>query len=100
VAPFIEDNKEACSVYLEDEGKFWMQVFDPTHAYHQLPMLVCDGAHRREVCVLKAIQQMRVNFLRPTISLAEMVQINMYANVVHRVTVPSTSPTPPSANTA
>jgi hypothetical protein len=73
--PFIEDHKEACDLYLADEGQFWLQVFDPDHPYHLLPMLVCDGAHRLEVCTVKGIAKMRANFLRPSISLTELVLV-------------------------
>jgi hypothetical protein len=76
--PFIENNKEACNLYLTDEGQFWLQVFDPTHAYHDIPMLVCDGAHRLEICTVKGIEKMYANFLRPTISLTELVQLCIY----------------------
>ena len=80
VVPYIEDNEEACTLYKVDEGSFWLRVFDETDPLHKLPMLVCDGAHRREVCTAQDIKKMRCNFLRPTISLAELVSVSAYLN--------------------
>ena len=80
IVPFIEDNPKACEEYNADEGAFWMRVFDLVDEYHHLPMLVCDGAHRREVCFLMDLKDMRSNFLKPTISLAELVCFTLYMN--------------------
>jgi hypothetical protein len=73
--PFIEDNKEACNLFLTDEAQFWVRWFDPSDDMHDaIVALVMDGAHRYTVCENLAIALMRANVLRPSISITEMVQ--------------------------
>ena len=71
--PFIEDNPEAIAVYQKDPLLFWRRMFTPSDPFHQLSQLVCDGAHRRYISIAKAIEDMRVKWLSPEISIGEIV---------------------------
>jgi len=74
VCPYIEDNVEARGVFATNQGEFWARLFDERDEFStKIPLLVCDGAHRRYVCVQRNLPRMYAMFLRPTISFAEMV---------------------------
>ena len=60
-------------MYMSSPAYFWESVFNTAHAFHHLPMMICDGAHRWTMCNRRGIKQMRVVFLQPSTSLAEMV---------------------------
>jgi hypothetical protein len=72
--PWIEDDNEAVAMYLDSPGTFWLRLFDKDDAFgSSIILLVVDGAHRTTVCKKIDISKMRVNWLQPTISVAEMV---------------------------
>jgi hypothetical protein len=74
VVPYIEDHKEALVMYKDNPGRFWARWLDEEDAWHkEIPAICVDGAHRRHVSKEMKLAKMRVCFLQPTISVAELV---------------------------
>jgi hypothetical protein len=72
--PWIEDDDEAVDLYLDQRSVFWLRLLDKKDDFGStFKLLVVDGAHRTTVCKKIDISKMRVNWLQPTISVAEMV---------------------------
>jgi hypothetical protein len=85
VIPHIEDNEEAVALYLQSRARFWQRMLDINDPFHSaIPVLLCDGAHRRHVCISKQIPRMRIVWVSPECSIAELVCVrfcsdtNMY----------------------
>ena len=74
IMPYIEKSPMLCALYMEDEGRFWIRLWDPNDSIHQTVMcLIIDGAHRRHVSLEYALRFMRSLWLRPTTSVNELV---------------------------
>ena len=87
VVPYIEDNEEAVTVYLNNPLFLWKRWFDVNDEFHKtIPALVVDGAHRRFVSLNLCIVQLRCNFLQPTMSVYEMVRALFVLTLVRLLT--------------
>lgn len=72
--PFIEDNKAALDLYLQDEAAFWARLWDEEDDFREgIFLLLVDGGHRHFVTKKLGLEKMNVCFLRPTISFGELV---------------------------
>ena len=68
-------------MYKTTPDLFWAKLWDPDDTLRDsVQLLLADGAHRRYVANKKNLPQMRVAFLRPTISYGELVALVMHVN--------------------
>ena len=72
VVPYIEGNNELIALYRKDLAKFWTTILDPAS---KVVFLIIDGAHRWKMCQELVIVKLFAVFMRPEISVGEMVQM-------------------------